>query len=74
MRRGIRVPQSWMLVVAILAIQRGQSSLMHGAFAKRNRKTLNELLGSHVLVGFGAAQEQHPVFELLLLPSVLPAL
>lgn len=49
MRRGIRFPQWWMLLVAILAILSGQGSL-NGMerFAKRHRKTLNELLGTDV--------------------------
>ena len=55
MRRGIRFPQWWMLLVAILAILSGQGSLVgmeryscgEGfAFAKRHRQTLNELLGT----------------------------
>ena len=49
MRRGIRFPQWWMLLVAILLILSGQGSLMGmERFAKRHRKTLNELLGTHV--------------------------
>ena len=49
MRRGIRFPQWWMLLVAILSILSGQGSLMGmERFAKRHRKTLNELLGTHV--------------------------
>jgi hypothetical protein len=49
MRRGIRFPQWWMLLVAILAILSGQGSLLGmERFAKRHRKTLNELLGTHV--------------------------
>ncbi len=49
MRRGIRFPQWWMLLVAILAILSGQGSLMGmERFAKRHRKTLNELLGTDV--------------------------
>jgi hypothetical protein len=49
MRRGVRFPQWWMLLVAILAILSGQGSLMGmERFAKRHRKTLNELLGTHV--------------------------
>jgi len=39
MRRGVRFPQWWMLLVAILSILSGQ-------FAKRHRQTLNELLGT----------------------------
>ena len=49
MRRGVRFPQWWMLLVAILAILSGQGSLMGmERFAKRHRKTLNELLGTHI--------------------------
>ena len=49
MRRGIRYPQWWMLLVAILAILSNQGSLMGmERFAKRHRKTLNELLGTDV--------------------------
>jgi hypothetical protein len=49
MRRGIRFPQWWMLLVAILSILSGQGSLMGmERFAKRHRKTLNELLGTQV--------------------------
>ena len=49
MRRGIRFPQWWMLLVAILAILSNQGSLMGmERFAKRHRKTLNELLGTQV--------------------------
>ena len=49
MRRGVRFPQWWMLLVAILSILSGQGSLMGmECFAKRPRKTLNELLGTHV--------------------------
>ncbi len=45
MRRGIRFPQWWMLLVAILAILSGQGSLVGmERFAKRHRQTLNELL------------------------------
>ena len=47
MRREVRFPQWWMLLVAILAILSGQSSLLGmERFAKRHRKTLNELLGT----------------------------
>ncbi|MGB5136649.1 MAG: ISAs1 family transposase [Prochlorococcaceae cyanobacterium] len=47
MRRGIRLPQWWMLLVAILSILNGQGSLVGmERFAKRHRKTLNELLGT----------------------------
>ncbi len=49
MRRGIRYPQWWMLLVAILAILSNQGSLLGmERFAKRHRKTLNDLLGTHV--------------------------
>ena len=49
MRRGVRFPQWWMLLVAILAILSGQGSLLGmERFVKRHRKTLNELLGTHV--------------------------
>jgi hypothetical protein len=48
MRRGVRFPQWWMLLVAILAILSGQGSLLGmERFAKRHRKTLNQLLGTH---------------------------
>ncbi len=47
MRRGIRFPQWWMLLVAILSILSGQGSLVGmERFAKRHRQILNELLGS----------------------------
>lgn len=47
MRRGIRFPQWWMLLVAILAVLSGQGSLVGmERFAKRHRQTLNELLGT----------------------------
>jgi hypothetical protein len=50
MRRGVRFPQWWMLLVAILAILSGQGSLLGmERFAKRHRKTFNELLGTHVV-------------------------
>ena len=49
MRRGVRFPQWWMLLVAILAILSGQGSLLGmERFAKRHRQALNELLGTHV--------------------------
>jgi hypothetical protein len=49
--RGIRFAHWWMLLVAILAILSGQGSLLGmERFAKRHRKTLNELLGgTHVV-------------------------
>lgn len=47
MRRGIRFPQWWMLLVAILAILSDQGSLVGmERFAERHRQTLNELLGT----------------------------
>ena len=47
MRRGVRFPQWWMLLVAILSILSGQGSLVGmERFAKRHRQTLNELLGT----------------------------
>jgi hypothetical protein len=47
MRRGIRFPQWWMLLVAILSILSGQGSLVGmERFAKRHRQTLNALLGT----------------------------
>ena len=49
MRRGVRFPQWWMLLVAILAILSNQGSLLGmERFAKRHRKTLNQLLGTHI--------------------------
>ena len=49
LRRGIRYPQWWMLLVAILAILSNQGSLLGmERFAKRHRKTLNELLSTHI--------------------------
>ena len=49
MRRGVRFPQWWMLVVAILAILSGHGSLLGMKhFAKRHRKTLNQLLSTHI--------------------------
>ena len=47
MHRGIRFPQWWMLLVAILSILSSQGSLVGmERFAKRHRQTLNELLGT----------------------------
>jgi len=72
MRRGIRFPQWWMLLVAIMAILSGQGSLMGmERFAKRHRKTLNELLGTHV-----AKPPSDSTFRLLLaqLDSLDPSL
>ncbi|WP_255002914.1 transposase family protein [Cyanobium sp. HWJ4-Hawea] len=49
LRRGIRYPQWWMLLVSILAILSNQGSLLGmERFPKRHRKTLNELLGTHI--------------------------
>jgi len=40
MRRGVRFPQWWMLLVAILSIMSGQGSLVGmERFAKRHRQT-----------------------------------
>ena len=51
-----------MLLVAILAILSGQGSLLGmERFSKRHRKTLNELLGTHV-----AKQPSDSTFRLLL--------
>jgi hypothetical protein len=45
MRRGVRYPQWWMLLVAILAILSGQGSLVGmERFAKRHLALLNEVL------------------------------
>lgn len=45
MRRGIRFPQWWMLLVAIHSILSGHGSLVGmERFAKRHRQTLNEVL------------------------------
>ncbi len=47
MRRRIRFPQWWMLLVAIPSFLNGQGSLVGmERFAKRHRQTLNELLGT----------------------------
>jgi hypothetical protein len=47
--RGVRFPQWWMLLVAILAILSNQGSLLGmGRFAKRHRQVLNDLLGTHI--------------------------
>jgi hypothetical protein len=55
MRRGIRFPQLWMLLVAILSILSGRVrwwgwAVTHEgegyAYAKRHRQTLNEHLGT----------------------------
>ena len=50
LRRGIRYPQWWMLLVAILAILSNQGSLLGmERFAKRHRKTLKSLLKNPVV-------------------------
>jgi len=47
MRRGNRFPQWWILLVAILAVLSRQGLLVGmERFAKHNRHTLNELLGT----------------------------
>ena len=47
MRRGVRFPQWWMLLVAILAILSNEGSLVGiERFARRHRHVLNELLGT----------------------------
>ena len=62
MRRGVRFPQWWMLLVAILAILSGQCSLLGmERFAKRYRKALNELLGTYI-----AKSPSDSTFRLLL--------
>jgi len=62
MRRGVRFPQWWMLLVAILAILSGQGSLLGmERFAKRHRKALNELLGTYI-----AKSPSDSTFRLLL--------
>jgi hypothetical protein len=49
MRWGMRYPQWWMLLVAILSILSNKGSLMGmERFAKRHRITLNNLLGTDV--------------------------
>lgn len=49
LRRGIRYPQWWMLLVGILAILSNQGSLLGmERFAKRHRQALNDLLGTHI--------------------------
>ncbi len=46
-RRGVRFPQWWMLLVAILAILSNEGSLVGiERFARRPREVLNELLGT----------------------------
>lgn len=47
MRRGVRFPQWWMLLVAILAILSNEGSLVGiERFARRHREVLNALLGT----------------------------
>ena len=49
MRRGVRYPQWWMLLVAILAILSGQGSLVGmERFATRHLALLNEVLGLEI--------------------------
>jgi len=68
MRRGIRFPQWWMLLVAILSILSGQGSLVGmERFAKRHRQTLNELLGTD----FGTSPSDS-TFRLLLAQLDVP--
>ena len=68
MRRGIRFPQWWMLLVAILSILSGQGSLVGmERFAKRHRQTLNELLGTD----FGKSSSDS-TFRLLLAQLDVP--
>ncbi|MFM7754992.1 MAG: transposase family protein [Cyanobium sp.] len=45
MRRGVRFPQWWMLLVAILSILSGQGSLVGGMerFAKRHRQMSTDI-------------------------------
>jgi hypothetical protein len=62
LRRGVRFPQWWMLLVAISAILSGQGSLLGmERIAKRHRKTLNKLLATHV-----AKPSSDSTFRLLL--------
>ncbi len=47
MRRGVRFPQWWMLLVAILVILSNEGSLVGiERFARRHRQVLNQLLGT----------------------------
>lgn len=47
MRRGVRFPQWWMLLVEILAILSNEGSLVGiERFARRHREVLNKLLGT----------------------------
>jgi hypothetical protein len=67
MRRGIRFPQWWMLLVAIFAILSGQGSLVGmERFAKRHRQTLNEVLGTD----FGKSPSDSTFRLLLAQPDV----
>jgi hypothetical protein len=62
MRRGVRFPQWWLLLVAILAILSGQGSLLGmDRFPIRHRKTHNELHGTHI-----GKPPSDPTFRLLL--------
>jgi hypothetical protein len=62
MRRGIRYPQWWMLLVAILAILSKQGWLMGmERSAKRHGKTLNVLLGTQIAMALrlSTCRRQH---------------
>jgi hypothetical protein len=62
MRRGIRFPHWWILLVAILAILSNEGSLVGmERFSKRHRQTISELLGTD----FGKSPSDSP-FRLLL--------
>jgi hypothetical protein len=62
MRRGVRFPQWWMLLVAILTILNNEGSLVGiERFARRHREVLNELLGTN----FGK-ESSDSTFRLLL--------
>jgi hypothetical protein len=62
MRHGVCFPQWWMLLVAILAILSNLGSLLGmERFAKRHRKTLNELLSTQI-----ASPPSDSTFRLLL--------
>ena len=64
MRRGVRVPPCWLLLVAVLAIPSNQGSLLGmERFAKRHYKTLHQLLGTHVF-----KPPSDSTFRLLLAP------
>ena len=70
MRRGIRFPEWWMLLVAILSILSGQGSLVGmERSAKRHRQTLNEVLGTD----FGKSPSDS-TFRLLLAQLDVPGM